>query len=165
MRIPHRKPGKFSNLTPDPMITKEKLLELERKLFRLKEKRPDMAAEVARLAELGDFSENAEYQLAKGKLRGINNAILSLENQINQARVIDPQNNGTVQIGNKVTVEINNARKQFLILGSVETDPKRGIISQHSPIGSALIGHGVGEIVEVELENKKVVYYKIIDIL
>jgi hypothetical protein len=84
MQVPYRKPGKYTNSVPDPLITKDKFEDLTRKLERAKASQGPAAAEVARLAELGDFSENAEYQLAKGKLRGINNTILRLENQIHQ---------------------------------------------------------------------------------
>lgn len=158
MRIPYRKPGKFSQLRPDPMITEKKLLELQDKLARLKNTRPQAAAEVARLAELGDFSENAEYQMAKGRLRGINNSILNLEHQINQAQIIQPQQTDTIQLGSRVTVESKAGQKTYQILGSAETDPKKGIISHNSPIGSGLIGHRVGDLVTIKLENKEILY-------
>jgi transcription elongation factor GreA len=163
MRIPYRKPGKFSQLAPDPMITQNKFLELKNKLAKLKQIQPPAVAEVARLAELGDFSENAEYQMAKGRLRGINNSILKLENQINQAQIINIQATDTVQLGNVVTVESENKQKKYQILGSTETDPKKGIISHHSPIGSALMGREVGDIVTIKLENREI-KYKIINI-
>jgi transcription elongation factor GreA len=70
---------------------------------------------------------------------------------------------GCVQIGSKVTVEINGQQKTFQILGSQETDPSRGIISRNSPIGSALLGHKVGDEVEIDINDRKVIY-KIIKI-
>ena len=163
MRVPYRKPGKFSQMKPDPMMTEEKFNELKKEQEKLKRIRPHAAADVARLAELGDFSENAEYQLAKGRLRGINNAIVRLENQINQAEIIKPQRTDTVQLGSTVTIESASGQKTYQILGSSETDPERGIISHNSPLGVALVGKRVGEKVTVRLENREMIY-KIIGI-
>lgn len=140
-------------------MTEAKLNELKKELAHLKEIRPGAAAEVSRLAELGDFSENAEYQHAKGRLRGINNAMLRIEHQINNAEVIEKNDSaGEVQLGNVVTVEVDGKKKKFQILGSSETDPTQGIISRNSPIGEALLGREVGEEVEVKLPAKTVIY-------
>lgn len=164
MRIPYRKPGKFSQMKPDPMMTEAKFGEIKKKLEKLKAGRPQAAAEVARLAELGDFSENAEYQLAKGKLRGMNSAILSLEHQLNQAEIIPLSSGGdVVHIGSTVTVEIEGQKKIYQILGSSEANPSKGVISYNSPIGAALMGKSVGESVAVTL-GKKEVEYKILSI-
>ena len=164
MQIPYRKPGQFSNTTPDPQITRDKFNELQSKLNHLKKIRPQAAADVATLAELGDFSENAEYQMAKGRLRGINNNILRLEHQINQAQVIEPpQHTSAVALGHKVTIEHNGDKKTYLILGSAETSPEAGIISHHSPIGAALLDRQVGDKVKIKLANREM-EYKIIAI-
>lgn len=157
MQIPYRKPGKFSHLKPDPLLTEEKYLKLKQKLARLKESRPQAAADVAQAAEQGDFSENAEYQHAKAKLRGINYGILSLESQLNHAEIIKaPKHGGTVQLSHKVTIECDGKIKTYQILGGAETNPQRGIISHHSPIGSAIIGHTAGETVKVKLADREV---------
>ena len=164
MQVPYRKPGKYSQMKSDPLMTKEKLLSLERKLLKLKSARPVLAAEVARLAELGDFSENAEYQLAKGKLRGLNSAILSLDHQINNAEVFEqPIKTDEVMLGSTVTVVNEKGQLVFQILGSVETNPNRGVISLHSPLGQALLGKKVGESAVVKLANKEI-KYKIVSI-
>ena len=164
MRVPYRKPGKYSQIKNDPNLTEDKLNALKNKLEHLKKNRPDAARDVGRLAELGDFSENVEYQLAKGKLRGINSGILSLERQINQAIIIMPlKNNGTVQLGSMVTVQTGGKEREFKILGSAETSPKLGIISHNSPLGVALMGHKVGDMIKIVLA-KKTVEYKIIQI-
>lgn len=166
MRIPIRKPGKYANQERDPHVTAEKLGELKRQLERLKKvSQPPAIAEVKRLAEMGDFSENAAYQMAKGRLRGINQRILELQDQIHRAVVITPtRDTATIQLGHRVTVEINGKQKTFLILGSTETDPGAGVISHHSPIGAALMGHQVGDTVHFLLSNKKRVECTIIHI-
>jgi transcription elongation factor GreA len=164
MQIPYRKPGKFSQMKTDPLITEGKFLELEKKLDRLKNvSRPEAAAEVKRLAELGDFSENAEYQLAKGRLRGINSRILSIEIQLKQAEVIKRNSVGVVEVGSTVTVSDGTSEKTYRILGSTETKPGQGIISHNSPVGKALLGHEVGDEVFVSLAQK-VVEYRILKV-
>ena len=139
-------------------MTAEKFAELSRTLERLKQSRPAAAAEVARLALLGDFSENVEYQLAKGRLRGINQRILELEYQVDHAVIIEPSASGTVEIGSTVTVEVKGEEKIYQILGSSETDPAKGIISHTSPIGAALLGRKAGESVEVVVAKRNVQY-------
>src|SRR3989338_789839 len=157
MQIPYRKPGKYSQAPIDNLITQDKFVELKKKLYNLRRfRRPQLAKEVARLAELGDFSENVEYQLAKGRLRGINNAMLKTENQLNRAVIITPEKQtGTVRIGHTVTIETAGAQKTYQILGSSETNPGRGIISHNSPIGNALLGKKVGDVVKIQLAGKE----------
>ena len=165
MRVPIRKPGKYTNLKQDPHITREKFDELKAKLERLKKiSQPRTIAEVKRLAADGDFSENAAYQIAKGRLRGINQGILEIEDMLKRAIIIERrQNTGIVQLGNIVTVEVNGKQKTYQILGSSETDPDRGVISHNSPIGKNLIGRRIGDSVKIQLNNKEIIY-KIIKI-
>lgn len=139
-------------------MTQDKFDELVAELKKLKKKRPFAAQEVARLAEMGDFSENVEYQLAKRRLRGINYRILILETQTNQAEIIE--NNGTdvIDTGNTVIVEVDGKEKTYTILGSSETDPAKGIISHNSPIGSALLSKKVGDEVGVSIAGKEKVF-------
>ncbi|HAT03216.1 MAG TPA: transcription elongation factor GreA [Candidatus Magasanikbacteria bacterium] len=159
MQTPYRKLGKYAKQTPDPFLSKDKIVEIERKLARLKKTQPQAAAEVSRLAELGDFSENVEYQLAKGRLRSIINTILKLENQLRNAVLIEPEKGaGRVSVGNTVRVSVGGIDKMYQILGSAETNPQKGIISHNSPIGSALIGHQIGDIVSIDIAGKHVEY-------
>ncbi len=160
MQLPKRKPGKYANLPLDPFITQQKFDELSSKLNTLiTHSRPTAASEVSRLAELGDFSENVEYQLAKGKLRGINSAILKIEYQLNHAQIITPTKgkNPTIQIGSTVIINSEGKEKTYQILGRTETNPDKGIISYTSPIGAALLGHRAGDSVEIVLPNKTMV--------
>lgn len=159
MRTLDRKPGKYGQIKADPFLTLDKFQELEEQLARLKKSQPVAAAEVARLAEMGDFSENFAYQHAKGLLRGINQRILELEHKLNQAEVIQPGGMDTVEIGHTVTVECEGMQKTFQILGSTETDPQRGVISHNSPVGAALLGHKVGDVVQVTIVHEKREYH------
>jgi transcription elongation factor GreA len=160
MRTPIRKPGVYTHLKPDPHLTPEKYLELKNKLEKLKKvSRPRAAEEVKFLASDGDFSENAGYQMAKGRLRGINQRILDIEDHLKRAIIIRPRvNNGRVGLGSRVSVKVGGQEKTYLILGSSETDPSAGIISHNSKIGSALMGHRVGDTVRVQLPKREAVY-------
>jgi transcription elongation factor GreA len=159
MQLPKRKPGKYAHTKHDPLITQGTLDALEKKLTMLKNKRPKAAAEVARLAELGDFSENVEYQMAKGRLRGINSRILKLEYEINHAEIIEPnKHSDTAEIGHRVTVSSDGVEKTYHILGSTETNPTQGIISHNSPLGGALLGKTVGSTFQIEIGGKKKEY-------
>ena len=157
MQLPYRKPGKFSQVQTDPLLTEEKFLKLKTELARLKKSRPAAAAEVARTAQNGDFSENAEYQHAKGRLRGINGAIEKLEYELDHAVIIEARSTQTVAVGHRVSVECGGAERTYHILGSAETDPGAGVISHSSPIGAALLGRAVGDEVVVKLAAKEMV--------
>lgn len=151
MQTPKRKPGRYTNMQPDPQVTPAKLAELKRMLEKLKRvEQPHAIAEMQRLAEMGDFSENAAYQIAKGRVRGIDRRIIELEYQISRVELIHPNASiDSVALGHQVTVEIAGKKNRYRILGSVETDPNKGVISRNSPLGAALMGRRVGDVVEV----------------
>jgi len=158
MRVPIRKPGKYAEIKPDRHITQAKFAELQAKLARLLASRPAAIEEVQKYAFEGDFSENAPYQIAKGRLRSINQKILEIEEALRQAEII--KNNGPkdrVELGSSVTVEINKQIKSYRILGSAETDPRSGIISYRSPFGAALMGHSSGELIKIRINNKEII--------
>ena len=164
MQLPIRKPGKYTHLKPDQHLTEAKFSELKNKLDRLKFNHPRLAEEVKKYASDGDFSENAAYQIAKGKLRGMNQKILEIEDHLKRAIIIKPnKNSGIVQLGSSVTVEVAGREKTYLILGSSETNPERGIISSRSPLGSALIGKKLGNQIKIKLADRET-EYKIIKI-
>jgi len=164
MQVPKRKPGKYTFDRPDLNLTEEKYAEIKAELLNLKKIQPKLATEVKRLAEMGDLSENAGYQIAKGQLRGVNQKITELEDQVHRAVIINPnRSSGTISLGNTIIIENQGRQQTFQILGSQETDPAKGIISHNSPIGAALIGHGVGETVKIKLKDKEI-EFKIIKI-
>ncbi len=159
MQLPYRKPGKYSQIPTDNLMTQAKFDELQNKLASLKASRPQAAKDVARLAEMGDFSENVEYQLAKGRLRSINEKILRIEFDLEHAEIIRThKNSGRIEIGSTVTVDSEKGSSTLQILGSSETNPAKGIISHTSPIGSALLGHTAGEKIKIHIGNKDVEY-------
>lgn len=157
MQVPIRRKETYIKPKPDPYITEAKFLELKNKLERLKTIiRPRESEEVKRLAEMGDFSENVGYQVAKGRLRGINQRILEIEDHLKNALIFHPnKNTQVIQLGHSVTIENKGKEKTYTILGSSETNPTAGVISHNSPIGSALLGHRVGDLVKIKLADKE----------
>lgn len=157
MQTPYRKAGKYTGVKPDPHITQEKYDQLAADLEKLKKvKQPRAIEEVQRLALMGDFSENAAYQIAKGRLRGINQRILDIEDHLKRSVIIQaPSRSDIIGLGHIIAVEVNGAERTYQILGSSETDPGRGVISHNSPIGAALLGRHVGETITVKLTNKE----------
>ena len=153
MRVPIRKGGQY------------KLTELKNQLKKLKEIiQPELAKEVKRLALMGDFSENAAYQIAKGRLRGTNEKIDKIAKQIAEASIINPSKTiDKIEIGHLVTIVSSEQTKKYRLLGSSETNPAQGAISYQSPLGSALLNKKVGEIAQVKI-NGQVTEYKIIAI-
>ncbi len=165
MQVPHRRKETYVKPKPDPYLTESKFTELKNKLHHLKTvTRPRESEEVKRLAEMGDFSENVGYQVAKGRLRGINQRILDIEDHLKNAVIFHPsKNTQTVKLGHRVTIESKGKEKTYTILGSSETDPTTGVISHNSPIGAALLGHSVGDLVKINLSDREI-EFKIISI-
>lgn len=157
MRLPTRKKEKerAQARQDDNHITQVAFDRIVQKIKRLELNLSAMAAEVTRTQEMGDLSENAAYQEAKFTLRRTTGQIERLKQRIKDAIIIEkPASNDVVQIGSIVTVVSGGVQKQFEILGSLESDPSRGRISQSSPIGSALLGHGMGEVIKVSLADQ-----------
>ena len=163
--MPIRKTDRYLRPKTDGHMTEAKFLELSAELEKLtKRVRPRLTEEVKKYASDGDFSENAAYQIAKGRLRGINSRISEIEELLKRAEIISPQKGSlTVVLGGTVTVEVNTKQKTFQILGGAESDPSSGIISKDSPLGLALLGRRLGEKVVIKPKDK-LVEYKIIRI-
>ena len=129
-------------------------------------KREENKKDISKARSYGDLSENSEYDEAKLEQAKIATRIAELEEMIKNAVVIDETvvDAKVVGIGSTVTVKIkerNNEEKVYQIVGSYETDPLNGKISDVSPIGRALIGARKGDKVEVELPNGKTMHLAI----
>lgn len=159
MQVPTRRSENKPLAPIDYHLSPEKYRELEKKLIRLKARHPQEAIEVKRLAEMGDFSENAGYQLAKSRLRGLNQRILDLENLLKRAEiVIVDTDTSTVKIGHRITINIDDKEKTYTILGASESDPVSGVISHNSPLGAGLLGHQIGDAVTIKINDKERTY-------
>ena len=129
-------------------------------------KREENKKDISKARSYGDLSENSEYDEAKLEQAKIATRIAELEEMIKNAVVIDETvvDAKVVSIGSTVTVKIkerNNEEKVYQIVGSYETDPLNGKISDVSPIGRALLGARKGDKIEVELPNGKTMHLAI----
>ena len=134
-------------------VTKNGLKKLEDELEQLKTvKRQEVALRLHEAMEDGDLIDNAEYEAAKNEQAFIEGRILEVEHMIAQAKIIEPgESTGVVDIGNTVVVKQDGKKREtFTIVGAAEADPKNGLISNESPLGQALLGHQVGDEVEVD---------------
>ncbi len=132
-------------------LTKEGLTKLQDELQELVHvRRKELASRIQEAKELGDLSENAEYQEAKNE-QGFNEGrIEELENILKHAVIIDnTKGNGLVQVGSTIEATTLGKTIKLHIIGSNEADPLVGKISNESPLGQALIGRKVGETVSI----------------
>ncbi|MBP3737182.1 MAG: transcription elongation factor GreA [Lachnospiraceae bacterium] len=137
------------------ILTYEGLRKYEDELHELKVvRRLEVAQKLKEARAQGDLSENAEYDAAKDEQRDIEARIEELENILKNAEVVveDEVNTGTVNIGCKVKIHDvkYNEDIEYKIVGSTEADSLQGKISNESPVGRALIGKKVGDVVVVE---------------
>jgi len=123
-------------------------------------KLPEAIERVARAREFGDLSENAEYHSAKEDLSALEGRIDELKDIITRVMVVDAKKAGNeeVSVGSVVHIEVNGNEHQFTIVGEWEADPAAKKISHESPLGKALMGKKVGDIVDVEAPAGKIIY-------
>jgi len=149
-------------------LTAEAYKKLKEELEYLRKvKRKEIAQRVQEAKELGDLSENADYQKAKEDQAALESRIIELEEFLKRAVIIQPKKTDRVEIGSIIEVENlsqSTSKKQvFTIVGSHEAQPLEGRISNESPLGKAFLGKKVGEIADVETPKGKV-QYKILKI-
>ena len=138
------------------LMTLEGLKQMEKDLEHLKTvRRKEVAARIKQAIEFGDISENSEYEDAKNEQAFIEGEILNYEKKLKNARVVDSTDVNVVIISEYAYVMAMNMdteeKLEFQIVGSVEAKPFEGKISNESPIGKAMLGHTVGDIVEVSV--------------
>lgn len=140
----------------DVILTREGLEQLEQELENLRTvKRTEVKERLKEAIALGDLSENSEYDDAKNEQAFMEGRILELEKMIRNAKIIEDnvQLEGTVTVGSLIKVkdiEFDEV-EEYRLVGTVEADPMNNRISNESPVGSALLGHKVGEIIDVEV--------------
>ena len=125
-------------------------------------RRKELAEEIKEARSHGDLSENSEYDEAKNEQGKRYSRIAELEEILQHVVIVDESNAPTnvVTIGCKVTVADKNGNTMpaYRIVGSQESDPMNGIISEESPFGKALIGAKEGDTVTVEAPSGAIVY-------
>ena len=132
-------------------LSKEGLAQVRHELDELVNvRRAEIAARIHEAKEHGDITENAEYEDAKNEQAFVEGRIQSLSALIKNAVVIDETHSTThVQIGSTVTLQSQDGKEKFTIVGSAEAAPAQGRISNESPVGRALLGRKKGDTVVV----------------
>ncbi len=150
------------------VLTYEGLKRMEEELENLKTvRRKEVADKIKEARGQGDLSENAEYDAAKEEQAEIESRIVVLEKMLRNAEVIDEEevSKDVISIGSKVKIYDVEFEEEleYVIVGSAEADPMTGKISNESPVGKGLLGHKVGETIEVETPAG-MVEFKILEI-
>ena len=148
-------------------MTQECLDKLKKELEEALAQRPVISAQIAEAREKGDLSENAEYDAAREAQGLLEVKITRLKNLVANAKIIDESQIGTdvIQIMNKVKVE-NLALKrvmEFTIVGETEADFSKGKLAATTPIGKALMGHKVGDVVDAKTPSG-IIQFKVLEI-
>ena len=150
-------------------LTKEAKVELEERLAFLKsEGRVNVAEKIRVARSFGDISENSEYDAAREEEALLEQEILQIEENLRNAKIITKSKVDTSKINVGCTVELLsielNEKMTLKIMGSIESDPTIGQISNESPIGKALLGRCKGDVVDV-VTPAGVLKYKVLSIL
>lgn len=144
----NKKPAEDKNV----YLTARGLQDLEAELGELKNvKRKQVTAKIQKAREYGDLSENSEYDAAREEQAMIEGRIVELESMLKNVEIIEPTTgDAVVGIGCKVRVDMDGSEDEYIIVGKVEADPLKKKISNESPVGAALLGAKVGDVVEIK---------------
>ena len=149
-------------------LTEDGLKQLEEELEYLKTKKRKEVSEKIKVAlGFGDLSENSEYDEAKNEQAQVEASIVSVENMLKNAIVIDESERDTSKVELGATVTIHDIEFDeditYKIVGSTEADPDEGRLSDESPLGKSLMGKAEGEMIDVDAPAG-VIQYKILKI-
>ncbi len=152
----------------ETILTPEGVLKLEQELTHLKTvRRREIASRIKQAIAYGDLSENSEYDEAKNEQAFIEGRIVSLENMLKNAKIIDDEDITTDVVSIGTTVKLLDIEFdeviEYTIVGSAEADPSQNKISNESPVGRNLIGKTKGAEVEVAIPDG-VIKFKILEI-
>ena len=133
-------------LTPEGKKQVEEKLEYYKRV-----RRPEVMKKLGTAREFGDLSENAEYDAAKDEQALVEHEIQKMEDLLLNAIIIDKSKIDCSKVEIGTTVKLYD--EEYTIVGTNESDPKKFIISDESPLGGSLLGHKVGEFVTVSTPN------------
>jgi transcription elongation factor GreA len=137
----------------DAVLTANGLEKLKAEHVRLRAERETVVERLRSALEFGGaFPENGEYLDARHELDLLDRRLATLERRLFRAAVVDPCRDGEVDLGERVTVLDleSGAANDYRVVGSGESDPTTGFVSCESPVGAALLGRRVGDVVEAD---------------
>lgn len=148
-------------------MSAEGLENIKKELAEALAQRPVISAAIAEAREKGDLSENAEYESAREAQGLLELRIAKLKDMVAKAKVLDASALSTDKVQMLNTVKVKNltagVEMKFTIVGESEADFSKGRLAATTPIAKALIGHGVGEVVEAKVPAG-VVRFEILEI-
>ncbi len=153
---------------PITVLTRKGEEKLKAELNELRSvKRREIAEKIKVALSFGDLSENSEYDEAKNEQGIIESRIAEIEATLAHAQVIDDEDISTEKVGIGTTVKILDVEMdeemEFKIIGTKEADINNGRMSDESPIGAAIMGKKVGDVVDVEAPVG-IIKFKVLDI-
>lgn len=119
---------------------------------------PEIAKRIDEAKQQGDLSENAEYHQAREDMSWAQGRLKELEQIITNSKLITSQKGNNIVVGSVVVIKINGQEREYTIVGPQEVDPAKGLISNESPLGQALIGHKAGDKIEFKAPAGKQIY-------
>jgi transcription elongation factor GreA len=120
-------------------------------------RREELSQRLRSAIQMGDLSENADYHKAKEDQAFLEGRIQEIEAVLRTAVIVEKTNSDIVTVGSTVTVQEENFDPEtYYVVGAKEADPRHGKISNESPIGSALMDHKVGDVVEADTPSGKI---------
>jgi transcription elongation factor GreA len=120
-------------------------------------RREELSQRLRSAIQMGDLSENADYHKAKEDQAFLEGRIQEIEAVLRTAVIVEKTRSDVVTVGSTVTVEEEGfGPETYDLVGAKEADPRNGKISNESPIGSALMDHKVGDVVEAETPGGKI---------
>lgn len=141
----------------DIKITKEGYKLKEEELQNLLEEQKRILLEIQRTVKMGDLKENSGYAAAKEQQSVNEGKILEVRYILKKAEIIEKTNDGTIQMGSKIQVEVNGLDREFEIVGPNE-EVSANRLSIKSPVGSRLLGAKQGEEVKIKIPAGEVTY-------
>lgn len=145
------------NMSPTP-FTKQGYEDLVKEKNDLTKARPEAVFNLKTAREMGDLSENAAYRVARSKLSSVDRRLRFLTKILDNAYIMKVDFKGMVDVGCLVTVDTKFGVQTYQIVNSHESDLARGKISYYSPVGRALVGKRVDDVVEISTPNGNVTY-------
>ena len=154
----------LETMDKDIFLTHEGLKKLKEEYEDLtKIKRKEVTDRISKAREFGDISENSEYDTAREEQSFIEGRIIEIEDILKHAKILnDKVKHNVVEMGSSVKVEVDGQKDEYVIVSSVEANPTEGKISNESPVGKALLGSKVGDVVTVASSVRPT--YQILDI-
>ncbi len=139
-------------------FTQKGLETLQVELSTLLLDRKKAVIELKTARELGDLSENGFYKSARFKLSGIDRRLRQLKTMISNAHIILPSQSAHITMGDTVTIINDKSEKTFTIVGNIEANPSKNSISNVSPLGKAMLGKSLHNLITIKTPSGVLTY-------